>query len=78
MAVAVLATPLAASAGRGAAAAGEARLLGDHVTDDVAVDVRQSHVAATKAVGEFCVVDAQQVQHRGVQIVHRALFSTTR
>ena len=34
------------------------------------MDISQSHVAATKAEGELFVVDAQQVQNRGVDIVN--------
>ena len=37
--------------------------------DDLAVHVGQPHVAAAEAVGQPLVVDAQQMQHRGVQVV---------
>ena len=40
--------------------------------DDLAVDVGQPHVAAAEAVGQPLVVDAQEVQHRGVQVVDLA------
>ena len=33
------------------------------------MDVGQPHVAAAEAVGQSLVVDAQQVKHRGVQVV---------
>ena len=36
----------------------------------VAGHVGQAEVAALEAVGELRVVDAQQVQHRGVQVVN--------
>ena len=36
---------------------------------DFAVDVGQPHVAAAEAIGQPLVVDAQEVQHRGVQVV---------
>lgn len=31
--------------------------------------VRESHVASAEAVGESCVIDAEQVQHGGMKIV---------
>ena len=37
--------------------------------NDVAVHVGQAHVAAAEAEGQPRVVDAEQVQHRGVQVV---------
>ena len=37
--------------------------------DDFAVDVGQAHVAAAEAVGESLVIDAQEVQDRGVEVV---------
>ena len=36
---------------------------------DVAVDVGETHVAAAKAEGQAGVVEAEQVQHRDVQVV---------
>ena len=42
---------------------------GDQFVDDVAVHVGQAEVAAGVAVGELLVVEAQQVQDRGVQVV---------
>ncbi len=44
----------------------------------MAVDVGQAEVAAGVAVGELLVVEAQQVQHRGVQVVDVHRFSTAR
>lgn len=44
----------------------------DHFLDEVAVNVGQPHVAATETVSKLLVIDAQEVQHRGVQIVHGA------
>ncbi len=43
--------------------------LRDDVLHDRAVDVGEAEVAAAVAVGEAFVVDAQHVQHRGVQVV---------
>ena len=40
-----------------------------NLPDHLAVHVGQAHVAAAEAVGQPLVVDAQQVQHRGVQVV---------
>ena len=37
--------------------------------DHVAADVGQAEVAALELVGQPLVVDAEQVQHRGVQVV---------
>ena len=37
--------------------------------DDLAVHVGQAEVAALEAVGQLGVVEAQQVQDRGVQVV---------
>ena len=42
---------------------------GDQVVDDAAVDVGQAEVAAGVAVGELRVVEAEQVQDGGVQVV---------
>ena len=38
--------------------------------DDFAVHIRESKRAALVAIGQSLVVEAQQIQHRGVQIVH--------
>ena len=40
-----------------------------HLLDHLAVDVGQAEVAAGVAVGELLVVEAEQVQDRGVQVV---------
>ena len=43
--------------------------LRDDVVDDVAVDVGEAEVAAGVAVSEFFVVEAEQVQNGGVEVV---------
>ena len=40
-------------------------------THDLAVDVGQAEVSAGVAVGELFVVEAEQVEHRGVEVVDR-------
>ena len=45
--------------------------------DDVAVDVRQTEVAAGVPVGELRVVEAEQVQDRGVEVVDVDRVSAT-
>ena len=40
----------------------------------VTVDIGESHVTAAKAVGELGMVNAHQMQHRGMEIVNRKLF----
>ena len=45
------------------------RRSGQDFADDVAVDVGQAEVAALEAVGQLGVVEAQQVQDRGLQVV---------
>ena len=42
---------------------------GDDVMNDVAFDIGQAKVAAGIAVGEAFVIEAEQVQNRGVQVV---------
>src|SRR5688500_11094281 len=42
---------------------------GDDFADDVARDVGQAEVAAGVAVGELLVVEAQQMEDRGMQVV---------
>ena len=42
---------------------------GEDAVHHLAVHVGEAHVAAAEAVGQPLVVDAQQVQHRGVQVV---------
>ena len=43
--------------------------LSQEVVDDVAVDVGEAEVAAGVAVGEFFVIEAEEVEHGGVEIV---------
>src|SRR5260221_11989188 len=43
---------------------------GQDVLHDVAVHVGQAEVAALEAVGEALVLDAQQVQHGRLEVVH--------
>src|SRR4051794_7926265 len=40
------------------------------VSDDLAVDVGQAEVAARVAEGQLLVVEAEQVQDRGMEVVH--------
>src|SRR3954447_20912875 len=42
---------------------------GEDRRDDLAVDVGQAHVAAAEAGGEPLVVEAQEVEDRGVEVV---------
>ena len=42
----------------------------DDLLHDVAVHIGQPHVAAAETEGQSLVIDAQQVQHRGVQVVN--------
>src|SRR5437879_5126490 len=44
-------------------------LLREEIGDDVAVDVGQASVNAVVAESEFLVVDAEQVEDRGVKVV---------
>ena len=44
--------------------------LRDEVVDDVAVDVGEAVVPAGVAVGDFLVVEAHQVEHGGIHVVH--------
>ena len=46
----------------------------ENVFDDAAVYVGETEVAALKAVGELFVVETQQVQNRGLQIVDMNFF----
>src|SRR4051812_24196142 len=46
---------------------------GEDAVDQLAVDVREAHVAAAPAVGGLLVVQAQQVEHGGVEVVDLAL-----
>src|SRR5262245_6194043 len=43
---------------------------GQNRLDHVAVDVGQTVIAATVTVGQFLVVQAQQMQNRGVQVMN--------
>ena len=45
-------------------------MLRDEVVDDVAVDVGEAVVPAGVAVGDFLVVEAHQVEHGGIHVVH--------
>src|SRR5262249_24781776 len=47
----------------------EANESGDDVVDDFAVDVSQAEVAAGISVGELLVIEAEQPEDRGVQVV---------
>src|SRR5262249_31049956 len=42
---------------------------GDNLRDQLAVDVGETHVAAVEEIGQLRVIDAEQVQHRGVQVM---------
>src|SRR5439155_11503428 len=41
-----------------------------HLADDFAVDVRQPEITALRAEGQFGVFEAEQVQNRGVNVMH--------
>ena len=43
--------------------------LGEEVFDDVAVDVGEAEVAAGVGVGEFFVIEAEEVEDGGVEVV---------
>ena len=43
--------------------------LGENLLGDPAVDVGQTVIAAAVAIGQFLVIEAEQVQHGGVQVV---------
>ena len=43
--------------------------LRDEAVDNVAVDVGEAEVAAAVAVGEALVIEAEEVEHGGLQIV---------
>ena len=49
--------------------AGQDESSGQHLLDDVARDVRQPEIAAHVAVGQPRVIEAEAVQHGGLQIV---------
>ena len=42
---------------------------GENVTDNFAADIRQSEIATGIAVSEFLMIKAQEVQHRGMEIM---------
>src|SRR5436853_7072271 len=42
---------------------------GEDVLDDFAADIGQAKIAARVAVGEFFVVEPQEVEHGGVEVV---------
>ena len=42
----------------------------DDFVDDFSMHIGQAHVSSAPAEGEAFMVDAQQVQHRGVKVVH--------
>ena len=44
--------------------------LGQDGLQHAATNIRQPEIAALEAVSEGCVVDAEQVEHGGVQVVH--------
>src|SRR6266487_3653409 len=44
--------------------------LTNNLMDDLSMHIRESERAALVAIGQPLVVEAQQMQHRGVQIVH--------
>jgi len=50
------------------------RRLGDDFLDDVSFHVGQAHVPPAEAEGESRVVHAEQLEHRGVEVVHFALI----
>src|ERR1044072_7814999 len=48
-----------------------ARVSGEQIRDDLAVDVGEAAVGAVVAEGEFLMVDAEEVQRGGVEVVGR-------
>src|SRR5437660_9790297 len=44
--------------------------LRQNLSNDFAMHVRESHIAAAEADGQSLVVEAEQMQHRRVKIVH--------
>jgi len=48
-------------------------VLGDDITDHVAVDVGESEVMTGIAVSQSKVIQAEQVEHRRVQVMQRDL-----
>jgi hypothetical protein len=49
---------------------------GEHTGDHLAVDVSQALVSVAEAIGQALVLDAEEVEHRRVQVVNLALLST--
>src|SRR5213593_782271 len=45
----------------------------DDLPDHVAVDIRESEIAAIVAIGELFVIEAEQVQDGGVQVMNMDL-----
>ena len=52
--------------------------LRDDLFDDTALDVSEAVVAALEAVGEPLVVEAQQVENRGLEVVDADLVAARR
>ena len=44
--------------------------LGEDRCNEIAVDICQSEVPTLEAIGEFCVVDTEQVKDSGIEVVH--------
>src|SRR5207249_8347560 len=44
--------------------------LSNNLIEDLSVHIRESERATLVAIGQLLVVEAQQMQHRGVQIMH--------
>ena len=48
-------------------------VLGEDLFDDFALYVGEAHLASVVGIGEAGVIEAEAMQHRGVDIVHRLL-----
>src|SRR5688572_22906222 len=48
--------------------------LRENLLHDAAMDIGEAEVAAIVAIGEFFVIEAEQVQDGGVEVVHVDLF----
>src|SRR6266571_1423057 len=50
--------------------------LANDLWNQVAINIGEPHIAAVEPIGEFRVIQSQQVQHRGVKVVdgHHLLF----
>ena len=44
-------------------------MLGKHLRDHLASDIRQAEIPSLEAKGKFDVVDSEQVQNGGLQVV---------